>query len=782
MGESIKKPVLNKQSHSSYFFNWGGKGNSFLDKMLRCLYIFLLFAINFVMFVYSINSKLMENNGLNPAIVIILGGILFISFVLILLLAFAKDLQNGLCAICTMLITCAFFYQFGQGDVDNFIENWCNEHASWLSYFCFIPSPWMVGLFLGIIVFFLFRNSLALLFVTMVILFSGVIGIQHNEFLKQPDNEYQEVKSFTTLSDQDGRDNLIYFFIPKLPSYQLFAGLKDKNLHELGDMIVGFFADNDFEVYPNAFVQKNDTMSNIIDILNQVDYTSQSSRNRGIAEFINNWNFVHGSLDVFSLERNELNTRLKENGYKVSMYAMPGFNFCMRGDDFYADRCVVKADKRVSLYDTQVSTEKNVYALLGEWIMSLKSRNFNSFAKMFINMSSLKNYKVLAENRRVSEEGSPAVFDVLLNDFRRDPDGHSYIVYIDLPSDMYIYDEYCNLKPRKDWIALKDNSIYPGGIDAKRKAYAEQTKCVIGKMQEFMEALHNNPKLKRTNIIVQGVSTIQELAEVSGDIYSNFVAGGLVTLGLRRAQASKFLINANICLASDFTKTFINFQDYCYSLDSMPKYKSEDKYILKKNLINNSIIRNGVLRNSVGKFKDWYKLYRANSVSFNQKMRRIEVENQRQKNIGVTESSDRDLKTGGAQNNENIFFPTDEPIIESVKDEALVMPNVKKEDDAKNKTEEESDISVKENTEVNAKENVKEEEKTIDKIAEINDKTEKVDTAPEVNASAIEENAENLSEVFSEAVADIEKGDKEEAPEQTKEDTKSDDADLDLFK
>ena len=73
MGESMKKPVLDKQSHSSHFFNWGGKGNSFLDKMLRCLYIFLLFAIDFVMFIYSINGGLVENGGLNPAIMIILG-------------------------------------------------------------------------------------------------------------------------------------------------------------------------------------------------------------------------------------------------------------------------------------------------------------------------------------------------------------------------------------------------------------------------------------------------------------------------------------------------------------------------------------------------------------------------------------------------------------------------------------------------------------------------------------------------------------------------------------
>lgn len=675
MDEFLEKAraAKNKKEEQS-FVNWGGKGNSFFDKLLRGLYLFLLIAFDFVMFIYSINGKLIENGTINQAIVMILGVFFAVLVILMLILGFSKDIQNGVCAIFTMLITAAFFYQFAQGDVDSFIEHWCDQHASWLSFFCLIPSPWMVGLFLGIIIFFLFRSTLPLLFVTMVLLFTGLVGIQRNEFIKYPNAEYQEIKSFSALSDQDNRDNTIYLFIPQLPSYQFFNGVKEKELRELRDIVIGFLADNGFEIYPNAFVQKNDTMSNIIDILNQVDYTSQLSRNRGFAEFVNNWNFVHGGLDVLSLEKNELNAYLQGNGYKVSMYAMPGFNFCMRGDDFYADRCVVKSDKTVSLYDTRATTEKNVYALLGEWIISLNSRDLKSFAKMFIDMSSLKNYKILAENRRISAEGSTALFDELLDDVKRDPDGHVYLTYVDLPSNVYIYDEYCNLKPRKDWVALKDNSLYPGGIDAKRVAYAEQTKCLFGKLQEFMDALKGSEKLQKTNIIVQGVSTIRELSGMSGDLYSNFVSEGLVTLGIRRAQSPKFLINANICLASDFTKTFINHHDFCYTLDNMSKYNTEDKYLLKKNLINNSIMRNGLLHNSIGNFRDWYKLYKANSLSYQQKQKHIEAEKMRQKNAeAITDEPVRANRLNSSQNDENIFLPTDEPVANEAKEDLLLI-------------------------------------------------------------------------------------------------------------
>ena len=63
---------------------------------------------------------------------------------------------------------------------------------------------------------------------------------------------------------------------------------------------------NDFEVYPNAFVQKNDTVSNIVDIYNLVDYSSTSSGIRGYAEILNGWDFAHNTLDTMALEDNKL--------------------------------------------------------------------------------------------------------------------------------------------------------------------------------------------------------------------------------------------------------------------------------------------------------------------------------------------------------------------------------------------------------------------------------------------------------------------------------------------
>lgn len=79
-----------KKSRSSRFASWSGDANRFYDKMLRVFYIFLLFAIDFAMFIYSINGKLIEGGTFNQAVLFILGGIFAFSFVLILLLSFPR--------------------------------------------------------------------------------------------------------------------------------------------------------------------------------------------------------------------------------------------------------------------------------------------------------------------------------------------------------------------------------------------------------------------------------------------------------------------------------------------------------------------------------------------------------------------------------------------------------------------------------------------------------------------------------------------------------------------
>ena len=671
MDEIVTQPlILRKKSRSSRFSSWSGDANSFRDKLFRSIYIFLLFALDLVMFIYSVNGRLLESDSVNLAVFVILGAVFLVSFVLILLLSFSIDLQNALCGLFTTLITVAFFYQFRQGDVNNFLDVWFSKHASWLSFICVFPSPWIIGFLLGAFIFVAFRFSDAILFITLVLLFSGVIGVEKNEILRRTNAEYQEIQELPLTAGEVSETSVVYLMLPKLPSYQFLNSIRDTNFREFRDLLIGFYATNDFEIYPNAFVKNGDTMSNIIDILNQVDYTSTTSANRGFSELDNNWNFIHGGLDKYVLEYDQLYDYMVKQGFGVSKYAMPGFNFCVADNAFFSDRCVIKGYKTVSLFDKNVSLENNVFALLGEWVLSLKIKELRPIAKKLIASSTLKNMKVISENRRVSLEGGAAIFEKLSSDYRRDEGGQFYLAYVDLPSDVYIYDEFCNVKPRDKWVSLKDNTITSVGIDEKRKAYADQAKCLVGKLQEYMEEISETPRLKKTDIFIQGVSPLRELAGVTGDMYSNFVADKLVNLAIRKGKKPKFLINANVCLASDFTKTWLKNQDYCYTLDNMSSYSADDISNLRKNLINNSLIRGSRISNIVATYQDWWETYKEHSASYQRRLkrkhdeelarlrreeelRRLEAEESRAHAVVTPQKS-------MSQNNDNIFIPSED--------------------------------------------------------------------------------------------------------------------------
>jgi len=695
MNDIVTKPlILNKKSRSSRFSNWSGDANSFRDKLFRGIYIFLLFAMDLCMFVYSINGRLVENGSINGAVVYILGFILVISLALIMLLSFSKLLQNLVCSFATVLFVVMFFYQFGAGNVDGFLDDWFKEHAKWLSFLSIVPSPWLIGVIFGVIIFFVFRYSDAILFVTLVLLFSCCIGIQKNEHINVAPTEYQEVKPLPSTAGEVRENKIVYMMLPKFPSYQFFSSVRDTNFRELRDLIIGFYATNNFEIYPNAFVYKNDTMSNIIDILNQVDYTSTTSANRGYANIVNDWNFVHGGLETISLVENRLYEFLRKSGFGVSMYAMPGFNFCLMNGGFFVDRCVVKSYRTVSLYNNKFTKKQNVNALLGEWLLSFKNRSLIPTAKMLINSSPLRNMKIISENRRVSMEGSAEIFEKLTTDFMRDQDGQVYLAYIDLPSDIYIYDEYCNIKPREQWLSLKDNSLYTGGIDEKRKAYSDQMKCLVGKLQLYMDEIYKNPELSKTDIFIQGVSPLRELAGMLGDSYSNFVANQLVNLAIRKGTKPRFLINANICLASDFTKTLIRFQDYCYTLENMKNLSTEEVVHLKKNLINNSVIRGSKIVNIVGNYHDWYENFKANNVAYQKNLKKqeaekaalLEQENQKTKpREDLMPMNLEQVRAKKEQYNANIFVLTDEETqeISEQNDKGNLLPNPNS-DDIKN--------------------------------------------------------------------------------------------------
>lgn len=605
MNHNVAPLMLNRKSNPNAAAQRGGYSNTFFDKFLRSLYIFLLLALDFVVFVYSIHGRLSDNGQYSQAVGYILGGMFAVSLLAVLLLSFSRDAQNGLCAVMTLLMTVLFLNQFAVFNVDTFVETWLNEYAGWLTFICFIPSAWLVGLLLAAGIFFAFRRTFAIFFVSVILLASGILGVRNYENSLQPQPSFSEIKNTIATTGKNANGKLVYFMLPKLPSYQLFNAVSDAQFRELRDLWLGFYALNGFEVYPNAFVLENDTSSNMIDIFNQVDYQRTKSKNRRYSEFVNNWEFLRGSLDYINLEENALYDILKKRGYGVSAYAAPGFNTCIRGSDIYADRCVVKNMDVQFYHDNSKSVERNVFTMLGEWMLSFKMPLLNDVAKVLFEMGDKRRPRVMFDNHKKTLEGAPEVVDIAATDIVKDEGGQFYAVYVDLPGDEYIYDEYCRLRRSEEWETLKNGAFYTADVKAKRAAYAAQTKCLIAKLQEYMDKLAASGQEAQTDVILQGVSPLPELAGNPAEMSAKFVKDKMVNLAIRRGRKPQFLVNANICLASDFTKSFIQSQEYCYSVDGVKAF-AKDALSLKQNLINHSVIKGGGIEDIAAYYREWY--------------------------------------------------------------------------------------------------------------------------------------------------------------------------------
>ena len=160
---NVKPLMLNRKSKSSKFASWKADGNSIFDELLRALYLFVLIAIDFVIYIYSINGEIIENGVVNRAFLNILLGVFGGCCVLILLLSFSKVWQNTLCALITTLVTVAFFNQFMIRDLNLAFETFLLEKVSFLRFLSYIPAVWYIAVLVGVIIFFLFYKILFLI-------------------------------------------------------------------------------------------------------------------------------------------------------------------------------------------------------------------------------------------------------------------------------------------------------------------------------------------------------------------------------------------------------------------------------------------------------------------------------------------------------------------------------------------------------------------------------------------------------------------------------------------
>ena len=182
----------------------------------------------------------------------------------------------------------------------------------------------------------------------------------------------------------------------------------------------------------------------------------------------------------------------------------------------------------------------------------------------------------------------------------------AYFVYADIPSDMFIYDEFCQIKPRHEWINMEnmpwvkvDNTVL------KQRAYYDQTKCLFGKLQEFIDRLADENLLEKSVVIVEGMSSINNFRNKPyDDFVDDFVYDKLVTLAVKSPIKHTNVFNNIICESDSIVRHYLYKDKNCEGLAGINIHQS-----LKDNLLNKLAeldVTKKQAENNVEAFNDWY--------------------------------------------------------------------------------------------------------------------------------------------------------------------------------
>ena len=607
--EDLLKKMRILDADSKKHFNFS---QNVYDTMVRALMCFMLVAIDFVLFVGSGNFSLFDNGIYTFEVMFIIFIFALVCTVLFSIFAKFRIVQDILVAIAVYAFIYSLYNQFAQFDYHSFIADWFSLSGGFLSNHseAFVALLFAVPTFL-----FYFKNKRhQILYLTggVLVLFLGIMMHKFinrnpgNEFVVSYDNQIKKISA-----DQDTGHKAVYLFLPRSSSYKTILKWKDlPQSQKTVDNILAFYAKNRFEIFPNAFIDENDQYLNFVKSLNsqrQGNVTDNLMKTKLLYKY---WNFFNLIDEYIYLQRNDLIETYSNSGYKTSAYKSQVVDLCHKNHKFNVNRCVEKIGVPISIYGKNINSFEKIKIIIAEFLESTKLfGNLSGMYSMISIFSDIDKTPLVGINySNLYVINSVYVFDKLIDDILNDRGDQAYFVYVDLPSDMYIYNEFCEIKPTSQWVNLTTLPWIKKQNDTlKKKAYLEQTMCLYGKLEEFMQTLRDNNLIDNTSIVIQGTSSFYKY-DHNAPYVENFIKSQLVNMAYKGEYPKYFKVSKNICHTSNIINSVLYGNKLCDDLDGINAHIS-----IKRDIYNDLIqdnIEEEYLQNAVDSFDKWFAIWR----------------------------------------------------------------------------------------------------------------------------------------------------------------------------
>lgn len=564
------------------------------DDAFMAVFIFSLLAIDFVLFAGSGNIRIF-NCSVFPIPEVLLVLLVFLVIVCAVIGISHKYLKikAGTTAFFAFIFIFVIYKQFAQSQQNIGVGNEA-----------FSVSILVGGVFAGF-VFWLYSQPKMLykilLTVASLLLFFNVCTALNKKEVKEFISDYN--KNSETVGENE---RLLYFILPNFLNINHIKSWNTEDSEKTADLAKSFYQKNKFIVYDNAFIEAQNYFDNMIMLLNpkaKINTVNKYVLNTRLLS--GHWKFSNLISNNINLKENELYDYLSYQGYQISAYKSRNIDLCRKNHQMNVQRCVEKVNRPTNIYDMNLSLLTRTKILFMEWFFSLKLGNMQIIADI-LKLDKPQQLSMIYNNLYVMN--SLKFFDILFENIEEDKGKQAYFVFADIPSDMYIYDEFCKIKPKEKWMDRANPTWTAQDFTTERKkAYLEQYRCLYGKLQQFMNKMRENNLLKNSKIVLMGTSNVNNFQNSQIDDYAEkFINNNLVNLAIYDDKNAEYQQDKSICPAVNLiTQQLFGFGE-CGEIKNVHE---QILINLKQKLLNLDVEQDEVIDTGFD-FDKWYEIWK----------------------------------------------------------------------------------------------------------------------------------------------------------------------------
>ena len=616
-----KKQNVQKPKKKRKFFVY------LLDLLQKTLIASLLIGINFMLFCGAGSMGVFGTQALPvDEVWMILAGIAAICFAFIFLLSFSEFLQNLFLAAVAAAVFLASVNQFALFDKGAVLYDWAKLYAGNDSSYFAEYSHYILAALVALVMFVFgktARKSTVTYFIGILLLIFAGIGF--DSYIERHKNHDFRVVYENPADEPRGKGKkFVYIAMPNLASYSYLQSVAKDNpkARKALAAMLGFYNNNDFTMYTNAMVADKNAVNNLISTLNAGSHKKTEDFVLKTPWHFGNWDFSRVNSDKLYLRDNRIFDVLSRSGYEINAYQTQGLELCLKNNGPAVNHCVEKNNFPLNLGDGSLSTADKVLILAGEWLESTGlakgSSMLYSVLDTFLNVNNVPFIGTSYDKLYVVDS-----FDVLKRvavDMTKAKGDAAYFVKMDLPADMYVYDEFCRMKPLNQWVRKDDLEFGQAApLTKKRDAYFDQLACTYGSLQAFMDELQKNGQAKKTVLIIQGLNGLDD--NVTTVAAENLQNKQSVSMAIRDPLRHGFGVKKEICMAPEILQKYLFKKGDCRPEKTLGVHAEVYKNLVKA-LEEHKITKediNAASEKFVAWYKDWKAAKKATGVSGKEK-------------------------------------------------------------------------------------------------------------------------------------------------------------------